>query len=223
MTLSSQTGSATYTTFGSARGSTSLVRDAVQVCLLGGAIHACFVGDGVNICVFGNLVGGTTHIRIFLEAVATLFGDIGSSGGAIGLVVGFGSGAIGLVVFGGRAIGLIVTSGIGRGILELATVVGSLVHGTHDEVQTSAGKRVQFVTQGAAFRGGAITGVEPFEEVIAAHTPEEEEDGDEGCEEDGWQQEEEGYADAEENEEDGGKKGDDESDDDGEDGDGDCE
>lgn len=136
-----------------------------------------------------------------------MFAYINTSGRAVGNRVGRAVG--GFVFVGGR-------------ILQLAIAL-CLVGRTHDEVETATSERIELVTQSTAFRGGAFTTVEPFQNIVASNAPEEEEGGDEGGEEDGGEQDEEGDEDGEEGETNGDEEANNESNDDGEDEDGDGE
>lgn len=93
---------------------------------------------------------------------------------------------------------------------------GPLRFGTvHESSEAAAGEGVEAVAYAAAaeerfrFTSLAVTGaVEPFEKVVTAQAPEEEEAGCHCCEKDEWEDEGERYANAEDNEDDCGQQSD---------------
>ena len=95
----------------------------------------------------------------------------------------------------------------------------------HESSEAAAGEGVEAVAYAAAaeewfgFTSLAVAGpVKPFEKVVTAQAPEEEEAGCHRCKEDEWEDECKSRANAEENEDDRGQQSDHQTDDQGEDG-----
>lgn len=189
--------------------------------------HAWCFRNAVNTCILGDFVRCITHVCILLDGVGVFVHVAGLlldriKAGRRTLGRGCAVCLVRAVLLGLAVCDRLFRLGVAVGLL--GGNVGLGVAGVvHEEAQAVSGQAVQLVADCVALGCGGLALVEPFQEVVAAHAPEEKEGRGEGGEEDGGEEDDESGDDGEDGEADGDEEADDKGDDDGEDEHGDGE